>query len=98
MLVAVNLAILRAHGSHARWRAAPRHVGALSAQPVAIVDVTVIPMDRETTLAQQTVVVDGGRIVSLGPAASTAVPDDAMIVGNSDLALDVFRVPCRGVR
>ena len=50
------------------------------AQSVAIVDVTVIPMDRETTLAHHTVVVRGERIVSVGPTENTPVPDDAVII------------------
>ena len=36
----------------------------------AFVDVSVIPMDRERVLANQTVVVRDGRIVAVGPAAS----------------------------
>jgi imidazolonepropionase-like amidohydrolase len=44
---------------------------------VAIVDVTVIPMDRERRLPGQTVVVRGDRIVELGPAASVKVPEGA---------------------
>ena len=53
---------------------------ALGGQSVALVDVTVIPMDRETTLPHQTVVVNGERIVSVGPAGNTPVPDDAVII------------------
>jgi imidazolonepropionase-like amidohydrolase len=44
----------------------------------AFVDVTVIPMDRERTIEHQTVVVRYGRIATVGPVASTAVPSDAM--------------------
>ena len=44
---------------------------------VALVDVTVIPMDRERRLPGQTVVVRGDRIVELGPAASVKVPEGA---------------------
>jgi imidazolonepropionase-like amidohydrolase len=43
----------------------------------AFVDVTVIPMDRETRLANQTVVVRGDRIVALGPTARVKVPEGA---------------------
>ena len=49
---------------------------ALKAQ-TAFVGVTVIPMDRERVLPDQTVVVEDGRIVALGPAATTAVPAGA---------------------
>ena len=58
------------------------------------VDVTVIPMDRENTLAQQTVVVDGGRIVNLlsGEELGTQVIDSprsrrALVVGMNDFTL-----------
>jgi imidazolonepropionase-like amidohydrolase len=44
---------------------------------VALVDVTVIPMDRERRIPGQTVVVRGDRIVELGPAASVKVPEGA---------------------
>ncbi|HEU0298760.1 MAG TPA: hypothetical protein VFR37_04880, partial [Longimicrobium sp.] len=44
---------------------------------VAFTHVSVIPMDRERVLADQTVLVRGGRIVSIGPAASAQVPVDA---------------------
>lgn len=47
----------------------------VAAQGHAFVGVTVIPMDTERTLPDQTVVVRDGRIVAMGPAASTAVPD-----------------------
>jgi imidazolonepropionase-like amidohydrolase len=53
---------------------APR---AQQADAVAIMNVTVVPMDRERTLPDQTVVVRGSRIEALGPAASTAVPAGA---------------------
>jgi hypothetical protein len=41
---------------------------------VAFVDVTVIPMDRERTIPRQTVVVRGGRIVTIGPSNRVKVP------------------------
>jgi hypothetical protein len=43
----------------------------------AFVDVNVLPMDRDIVLPSQTVVVRAGRIVAIGPSASTPVPDDA---------------------
>ena len=48
--------------------------------PVAFVDVTVLPMDRERAVDHQTVVVRDGRIAAIGPAASTQVPSDALRV------------------
>ena len=47
---------------------------AQQAETVAFVNVTVIPMDREQTLPDQTVIVRGTRIEALGPAGSTTVP------------------------
>ncbi len=47
---------------------------------VAFVDVTVIPMDRDRTIPGQTVIVRDGRITAIGPAARTAVPNDALKV------------------
>lgn len=55
-------------------------VGTLDAAPaatVAFVDVSVLPMDTERVLTEQTVLVRGDRIVTVGPAASVAVPADA---------------------
>ena len=46
----------------------------------AFVDVNVVPMDRQRVLERQTVVVRDGRIVAMGPVASTQVPADAMRV------------------
>ena len=47
---------------------------------VAFVNVNVVPMDRERVLADQIVVVQGGRISAVGPAASTTVPTNALRV------------------
>jgi hypothetical protein len=44
----------------------------------AFVNVTVIPMDRERVLRGQTVVVQGTRIVAVGPAGRVAVPEGAV--------------------
>jgi imidazolonepropionase-like amidohydrolase len=44
---------------------------------IAFVNVAVIPMDRERTLADQTVIVRDGRIDGIGPAASVRVPTEA---------------------
>jgi imidazolonepropionase-like amidohydrolase len=43
----------------------------------AFTNVNVIPMDAERVLADQNVIVAGGRITGVGPAASTAVPTGA---------------------
>jgi imidazolonepropionase-like amidohydrolase len=49
-----------------------------SSSQVAFIGVNVIPMDRETVLRDQTVVVDAGRIVSIGPRADTKVPSGSL--------------------
>lgn len=45
---------------------------------VAFVGVSVLPLDSERVLEDQTVVVRGDRIEAVGPAASTSVPEGAM--------------------
>jgi len=45
--------------------------------PLVIEHVSVIPMERELVLADQTVVVRDGRIAALGAASTVAVPPDA---------------------
>jgi imidazolonepropionase-like amidohydrolase len=47
-------------------------------RPVAFVDVTVVPMDKEQTLPHQTVVVVGGRITQVASAVSAKVPHGAL--------------------
>ncbi|MGE4062475.1 MAG: amidohydrolase family protein [Rhodospirillaceae bacterium] len=57
----------------------------MSAQPAraqaqavnAFVNVTIVPMDSERTLAGQTVIVQDGRISAIGPVAQIAVPAGA---------------------
>jgi imidazolonepropionase-like amidohydrolase len=53
-----------------------------SAQPatVAITNVSVIPMDRDVVLSDQTVVVRGDTIVAMGAASATTVPAGAVRV------------------
>jgi imidazolonepropionase-like amidohydrolase len=46
----------------------------------AFVGATVLPMDSERRLEDHTVVVRGGRIVAVGPRASTAVPEGALTI------------------
>ena len=48
--------------------------------PVAFVDVTVIPMDRQRVLEGQTVIVRDGRIASIEPSARARIPSGAMRV------------------
>ena len=49
----------------------------LDTTATVIVGVNVVPMDRDTVLADQTVIVRDGRIAFVGPRASTAVPGSA---------------------
>lgn len=50
------------------------------APTVAITNVTVIPMDRERAIANQTVLVRGDRIADIGPVARVHVPSGAIRV------------------
>jgi imidazolonepropionase-like amidohydrolase len=67
----------------------PSHASAQpSAKPepgraLAFVHVNVIPMDKETVLENQTVVVAGGKIVAVGPATKVTVPKGARKVEGS---------------
>ncbi len=45
--------------------------------PLAFVGVTIVPMDQERLLADYTVVIEGGRIVQMGPRARVSVPANA---------------------
>src|SRR6188508_1396002 len=45
--------------------------------PVAIVNVSIVPMDRERVLTRQTVIVADGRIAAIGPANTVKVPAGA---------------------
>jgi pimeloyl-ACP methyl ester carboxylesterase/tetratricopeptide (TPR) repeat protein len=44
----------------------------------AVVDVSVVPMDREGALAHQIVIVEGERIVALGPVGKVSIPHRAV--------------------
>jgi imidazolonepropionase-like amidohydrolase len=57
-------------------RAAARRADA----PVAIVDVTVIPIVAAGTLPRQTVLIRDGRIVAMGPNASVRAPANARVI------------------
>jgi hypothetical protein len=60
----------------ARTRAAREPVP-LDAAPLVIANVSVIPMDRDTILRNQDIVIDNGLIVAMGAAGSTQVPSGA---------------------
>jgi imidazolonepropionase-like amidohydrolase/predicted negative regulator of RcsB-dependent stress response len=46
----------------------------------AIQDVTVIPMDHETVVQHQTVIVTGGKITAVTPAKSAKLPKNAQVI------------------
>ena len=69
-VTALSLGILSADAEGSSRSAASRVVAFLHA--------TVIPMDRERALYDQTVVVAGGRIVAIGPASRVRVPVGAL--------------------
>jgi imidazolonepropionase-like amidohydrolase len=48
--------------------------------PVAFTHVTLVPMDEEGTLEDHTVVVEGERIVAVGPAGQVEIPEGATVV------------------
>ncbi len=84
-LPAASIAVLLAAASPARSQGTTGSTGGsttttttttvtVAAPSTAFVDVTVIPMDREQRIEHQTVIVRGGRIAAIGPAASTPVP------------------------
>jgi imidazolonepropionase-like amidohydrolase len=56
---------------------ATQYPAAQQAQSVAFTNVSVLPMDSDRVLNDQTVIVTKDRITAIGPASSTPVPDDA---------------------
>jgi imidazolonepropionase-like amidohydrolase len=70
MPLALALLVLSAAGSDTT-RPAPA---------IAIVGATVVPMDRDRTLPNQTVLVRDGRIAAVGPSDSVAVPPGATVI------------------
>ena len=59
------------------------NAGTPPASTIAFVDVTVLPMDSERTLANHTVIVKGERIAEVGPASSVSIPADARRIEGS---------------
>jgi imidazolonepropionase-like amidohydrolase len=54
------------------------------AESIAIVDVNVVPMNAETVLADQTVIVSDGRIERIGGTAAIRVPDGVTVIDGGD--------------
>ncbi len=57
---------------------APPSAAAQAPDATAFVNVTVVPMDAERVIPGQTVVVQGGRVAAIGPAAQINVPPGAV--------------------
>ena len=49
-----------------------------NATSIAILNVNVVPMDRERVIQSQTVLIDNGRITAIGPSESTPPPTGAL--------------------
>lgn len=64
-------------GANPEQRAPAAPAAAAGEEAIAFVNVNVVPMDRERVLEGQTVIVRGGRIAEIGPAASVQVPAGA---------------------
>ena len=54
------------------------------AEPIAFVNVNVLPMSSETIVDQQTVIVDNGRIEAIGSVDSTPIPEGARVIDGTD--------------
>jgi imidazolonepropionase-like amidohydrolase len=52
-------------------------------EPVAFVDVTVVPMTTDAVLPSHTVIVRDGRIIELGPSATVTVPPGTKTISGS---------------
>ena len=48
--------------------------------PVAITNVSILPMDAERVLPAQTVVIADGRLAALGSSAAIEVPAEATVI------------------
>jgi hypothetical protein len=51
---------------------------ALSKQTFAFINVSVLPLDKEILLSNQTVIIKNGRIAAIGPAEKSQIPKDAI--------------------
>jgi imidazolonepropionase-like amidohydrolase len=76
--IAATLLVLAAANCSATSSTDTPIVGDLDATTIAIVGVNVVPMDREQVIADQTVLVDAGRITAIGPASQVFIPTSAL--------------------
>ena len=58
--------------------------GDRNATSIAIVNVNVVPMDQDRVIQSQTVLIDNGRITSIGPASTTQVPAGSLRIDARD--------------
>jgi hypothetical protein len=56
----------------------------LDGTPIAFTSVDVLPMDSETVLVDQTVVIEDGLIASIAPDSSAVIPSNATIIDGTD--------------
>lgn len=59
------------------------HADDAAPRTVAFVNASVVPMDTERVIPNQTVVVEGGKIVAIGPTANVQVPAQALRIDAS---------------
>lgn len=50
------------------------------AEVVAVVNVSVVPMETDRVIDEAIVVIEGGRIAAVGPASEVSVPDGAQVI------------------
>ncbi len=58
----------------------PDLLASQASEPLALVGVNVIPVDRDGVDVNQTVVILDGRVASIGPASTTSVPQGARVI------------------
>ena len=87
--LAVSLLLGSTLGIVAQGSAVAQAPGALDppGAVTAFVHVAVVPMDRETVLPDQTVLVRDGRIEAVGPAGSVVLPEGATVIERQGLTL-----------
>ncbi len=56
----------------------------LAVEPVAFINVNVVPMSSDTIIAEQTVVIRDGLIDTIGPVDAIPIPEDAKVVDGTD--------------
>lgn len=55
-----------------------------TAEPLAVINVNVLPMSSATVLRQQTVIIDNGRVIAIGSVDEVPIPEDARVVDGTD--------------